>query len=223
MTLERLEAGIHHRFAQRELLTQALTHRSYGLPHNERLEFLGDGILNGVIAASLYRHYPQLNEGELSRLRANLVRQDALVSLALTLNIGDHLLLGDGELKSGGNRRPSMLADALEAVIGAIYVDAGFDTAAGVIEALYEPLLLHADHGIAGKDPKTELQELLQSRRLGLPRYELRGTHGESHAQTFDIECVVTDLGVSGTGSGTSRKAAEQQAAANALEQIKST
>ena len=220
MTLERLEAGIDHRFSRRELLTQALTHRSYGIPHNERLEFLGDGILNGVVAASLYRRFPQLNEGDLSRLRASLVRQDALASLARQLGLGDHLLLGDGEQKSGGNRRPSMLADALEAVFGAVYVDAGFDVAARVIESLYEPLLQHADPGIAGKDSKTELQELLQGRRLGLPQYEMRAARGAAHAQTFDIECVVADLGISGAGSGPSRKVAEQQAAAKVLELI---
>ncbi len=223
MTIDGLEAAIDHRFDRRELLTQALTHRSHSTPHNERLEFLGDGILNCVIAILLYRRFPDNKEGELSRMRASLVKQDALAELAQGLKLGSCLMLGDGEIKSGGSRRPSMLADALEAVIGAIYVDAGFEAAAKVIESLYRPLIERLNPGVDGKDPKTELQELLQGRRLALPTYELRAARGEAHAQTFDIECRVEALGISCFGTGASRKAAEQDAAVKALILVKTT
>lgn len=221
MTPDGLELAIGHRFARRELLAQALTHRSHSTPHNERLEFLGDSILNCSIAALLYRNFPVLKEGELSRLRASLVKQDALAEVASGLALGDCLRLGEGELKSGGNRRPSTLADALEAVFGAVFLDAGFDVAAKVIEQLYQPLLERVDPIAAGKDAKTELQEYLQARRLGLPRYELRATRGEAHAQQFDVECQVPELGISTTGAGPSRRIAEQEAAQRALEQTK--
>ena len=222
-SLESLEHAISHRFVRRELLALALTHRSHSSPHNERLEFLGDSILNCAIAALLYRNFPQLKEGDLSRLRASLVKQDALAEVAQTLHLGNYLHLGDGEIKSGGNRRPSTLADALEAVLGAVYIDAGFNAAANVIETLYQPLLQQVDPDIAGRDPKTELQELLQARRLDLPRYELRSTQGEAHAQKFNIECVIVSLGISCKGSGTSRRAAEQDAARQALTMAKAT
>ena len=216
-TLESLEHAIGHRFVRRELLAQALTHRSHSTPHNERLEFLGDSILNCAIAALLYRLFPQLKEGDLSRLRASLVRQDALAEVAQGLNLGSYLQLGDGEIKSGGNRRPSTLADALEAVFGAVYIDAGFNAAANVIESLYQSLLQQVDPDLAGRDPKTELQELLQAKRLDLPRYELRSTQGEAHAQMFNVECVIAGLGISCKGAGSSRRAAEQEAARQAL------
>lgn len=221
MTPDSLEHAIGHRFAHRELLAQALIHRSHSTPHNERLEFLGDSVLNCSVAALLYRSFPTLKEGELSRLRASLVKQDALAEVAMGLKLGDYLKFGEGERKSGGNRRPSTLADALEAVFGAIYLDAGFDAAARVIESLYQPLLRRIDPSAAGKDAKTELQEYLQGRRLDLPRYELRATRGEAHAQQFDVDCLIPDLGIVTTGTGPSRRIAEQEAARHALEQTK--
>lgn len=217
MSAQRLEAALGHSFGRPELLRQALTHRSFGSPHNERLEFLGDSVLNCVIAGALFRNFGDLKEGELSRLRASLVRQETLAGIARGLALGDFLRLGEGELKSGGAQRPSILADALEAIFGAIHVDAGFDAARNVIETLYQPALARIDPGAAGKDPKTALQELLQGRRLQLPRYVLLATRGEAHAQEFEVECEVPELGVRTTGVGASRRIAEQQAAERAI------
>jgi ribonuclease III len=220
-TLENLERAIGHRFTHRELLAQALTHRSYGTPHNERLEFLGDSVLNCSVASMLYQKFPALKEGELTRLRASLVKQGALAEVALRLNLGSFIKFGDGEIKSGGDRRPSTLADALEAIFGAIYLDAGFDIAAMVVEALYLPLLAQLDPGVSGKDAKTELQEYLQGRRMALPRYELRTTHGEAHAQQFDVACLIAEMAISTSGSGPSRRIAEQVAARHALDLVR--
>lgn len=221
MKAQRLEAALGHGFGRPELLRQALTHRSFGSPHNERLEFLGDSILNCVIAGALYASFGGLKEGELSRLRASLVRQETLADIARGLSLGDFLQLGEGELKSGGAGRPSILADALEAIFGAIYVDAGFDAAQSVIERLYQSSMTRIDASDAGKDPKTALQEILQSRHLPLPRYTLLATRGEAHAQQFDMECVIPELDIRSTGSGGSRRIAEQQAAQRALAEIK--
>jgi ribonuclease-3 len=218
MKLDSLERKLGHRFAGRELLLQALTHRSHSSSHNERLEFVGDGVLNCVIASLLYRRYAELREGDLSRLRASLVRQEALAGIAGDLGIGDDLRLGEGELKSGGARRPSMLADALEALFGAIFLDAGYEVTAVAIERLYEPLLAGLSAGAAARDPKTALQEYLQGRRLALPKYTLCATRGEAHAQEFDVECSVAELGICCQGSGLSRRTAEQAAARRALE-----
>ena len=216
-----LEAALGHRFGRPELLRQALTHRSFGCPHNERLEFLGDSVLNCAVAAYLHQRFADLKEGELSRLRASLVRQETLADIAQSLALGDFLRLGEGELKSGGTRRPSMLADALEAIFGAIYVDAGFDAARAVIEHLYAPAASRIDPNDDGKDPKTALQEILQGRHLPLPRYGFLATHGEAHVQQFEVECVIPDLGVRSTGTGGSRRIAEQQAAQRAIAEIK--
>ncbi|TRZ90700.1 MAG: ribonuclease III [Rhodocyclaceae bacterium] len=216
-----LEAALGHAFGRPELLRQALTHRSFGSPHNERLEFLGDSVLNCAVAGYLYQRFADLKEGELSRLRANLVRQETLAEIAQSLALGEFLRLGEGELKSGGARRPSILADALEAIVGAIYVDSGFGAAQAVIERLYEPALTRIDPNDTGKDPKTALQELLQGRHLPLPRYSLLATHGEAHAQEFEMECVIPDLGIRSTGTGGSRRIAEQQAAQRAIAEIK--
>ncbi|MCK9389402.1 MAG: ribonuclease III [Sulfuritalea sp.] len=221
MKPQALEAALGHVFGRSELLRQALTHRSFGTPHNERLEFLGDSVLNCVVAAYLYQRFAGMKEGELSRLRASLVRQEALADIANKLTLGDCLQLGEGELKSGGAKRPSILADALEAIFGAIHVDAGFDAARIVIERLYEPAMTRIDSNGAGKDPKTALQEILQGRHLPLPRYGLLATHGEAHVQEFEVECVIGDLGVRSTGTGSSRRIAEQQAAQRALAAIK--
>jgi ribonuclease-3 len=221
MNAQRLEAALGHGFGRPELLRQALTHRSFGSPHNERLEFLGDSVLNCVIAAALYETFGDLREGELSRLRASLVRQETLAEIARGLELGDYLRLGEGELKSGGSKRPSILADALEAIFGAIEVDAGFGAARGVIERLYRPSMARIEPGDAGKDPKTALQEILQARHLALPRYALLATRGEAHAQEFEMECEIPELGIRSTGSGGSRRIAEQQAAQRALAEIK--
>jgi len=213
----RLETALGHRFGNAELLRQALTHRSHSSPHNERLEFLGDAVLNCVVASLLYQRFASLREGDLSRQRANLVRQEALAQVAQSLALGDHLRLGEGELKSGGYQRPSILADALEAIIGAIYIDAGFDAVRGVIERLLQPLVEQLDPRDSGKDPKTALQELLQAQRQPLPHYALLATRGEAHAQEFEIECAIPSLSIRALGGGSSRRAAEQAAAREAL------
>jgi ribonuclease-3 len=214
----RLEQALGYRFVRPELFRQALTHRSHGTPHNERLEFLGDSVLNCIVATLLFERFSNLREGELSRQRANLVRQDTLADIAQSLRLGDLLRLGEGELKSGGFRRPSILADGLEAVFGAIYLDGGFGAVRSVIETLYRSLIAQVDPKASGKDAKTELQELLQARKLPLPLYSLIATRGEAHAQEFEIECAIPNLGISVSGSGTSRRNAEQAAARNAIE-----
>ncbi len=220
MKLQRLEAALGHDFARPELLRQALTHRSFGSPNNEQLEFLGDSVLDCAISARLCLRFPALREGELSRLRANLVRQESLADIALGLELGNYLRLGEGEVKSGGARRPSILADALEALIGAVYLDAGFEPARVMVERLYQAALDRIDPEKPGKDPKTALQEILQSRHLPLPRYQLLATRGEAHAQEFEVECAVPELGVRSTGTGASRRIAEQQAAERAIARI---
>lgn len=220
MTTHRLEQALGHRFSDPSLLLTALTHRSHSSPHNERLEFLGDSILNCVIARQLFDRFPALPEGDLSRLRANLVRQDSLHQLALALSLGQYLRLGEGEQKSGGSQRPSILADTLEALFGAIWQDAGFDAASAVIARLYTDLLAAIAPGQPIKDAKTRLQEYLQGRRLGLPKYALSGTEGQAHAQQFNVTCEIDALRIRTEGSGASRRAAEQMAAQRALERL---
>jgi ribonuclease-3 len=207
-----------HQFENPELLRQALTHRSHSAPHNERLEFLGDGVLNCVIAAELFRRFPQLAEGDLSRLRASLVNQHCLFEIAQQIDLGAQLRLGEGELKSGGARRPSMLADALEAVIGAVFIDGGFEAARAVVLRLFEQPLGAADPLTLGKDAKTRLQEFLQARRVSLPQYAVVSTAGEAHEQIFRIECVIPELNIRTEGEGTSRRGAEQVAASRAYD-----
>ena len=216
MLNQRLQQALGYTFARSDLLTQALTHRSYGALNNERLEFLGDSILNCTVARALYDAFPELPEGSLSRLRANLVRQETLADIAFTLKLGESLRLGEGELKSGGFRRPSILADALESLFGAIFLDAGFEAAQRVVRGLFDPLVAKIDPRASGKDPKTELQEMLQSRRLPLPDYRLVGTQGEAHDQSFIVECVLAKPVLSTRGIGKSRRAAEQEAARQA-------
>jgi len=215
-----LQERLGHRFRDARLLVQALTHRSHSTPHNERLEFLGDGVLNCIVAAELYTRFANLREGELSRLRASLVREQRLHELAAGLALGDHLRLGEGELKSGGFRRPSILADALEAVIGAVYLDGGFEAAREVVVRLYRPLLETLDVKGAEKDPKTQLQEWLQSRKYALPQYSVIATRGAAHDQRFEVECVVRELDLRTVGTGTSRRLAEQEAARMAFERL---
>lgn len=220
MDQERVQQRIGYRFSEPRLLAQALTHRSHGAQHNERLEFLGDGVLNCVIAAELFERFGELAEGELSRLRAHLVRQHALHGIAQTLGLGEHLKLGEGEVKSGGASRPSILADAFEALVGAIFLDGGFEAAREAVRRAYRPLLADLDPQALGKDPKTLLQELLQAKRIPLPQYSVLMTRGAAHAQSFEVECLIPELSVRTTGSGSSRRTAEQEAAMRAFEQI---
>lgn len=221
MDRRRLQESIGYGFSRAELLAQALTHRSHGVPHNERLEFLGDSVLNCVIAAELFERFGKLPEGDLSRLRAQLVRQEALHQLAQTLTLGDYLRLGEGELKSGGFARPSILADAFEALIGAVFLDGGFLAVRKTIVLLYEPLLADLDPNALAKDPKTLLQELLQARKIALPKYTVVAARGAAHSQNFEVECLIPELSLRTTGSGSSRRTAEQEAARRAFEQIR--
>lgn len=213
---------IGYQFKQPALLQKALTHRSYSGVHNERLEFLGDSVLNCVIAKYLFERYPELPEGQLSRLRSNLVNQQTLAVLAQQIDLGKCLLLGDGERKSAGYRRPSILADALEALFGGIFMDAGFAAAEQVILKLYIPLLATTDIQTLGKDAKTLLQECLQARKLAVPKYSVVSIHGEAHAQTFEVECEIEKLAIVTHGSGSSRRIAEQMAAEAAYKKISS-
>jgi ribonuclease-3 len=212
-----LPLALDHAFRNPDLLRQALTHRSYGAAHNERLEFVGDAVLNCAIGLALYQQFPGLPEGDLSRLRAHLVNRDTLARVARGLGLGASLRLGEGEQKSGGAERGSILADALEAVFGAVAVDAGFAAAEAVIGSVFAELLRNADPDVLGKDPKTRLQEWLQSRRLPVPEYVVVATHGEAHAQQFSVECRITALTIAAPGIGSSRRAAEQDAALEAL------
>ncbi|TAM52903.1 MAG: ribonuclease III [Paraburkholderia sp.] len=220
MPLSPLESRLRYEFRNAELLRQALTHRSHSASHNERLEFLGDSVLNCAVAALLYQRFGKLDEGDLSRVRANLVKQQSLYEIAQALNISDSLRLGEGELRSGGFRRPSILADAFEAILGAIFVDGGFDVAQTVIKRLYVPILDHIDPRTLGKDAKTLLQEYLQGHKIALPTYTVVATHGAAHNQQFEVECTVPKLDVKVSGSGASRRAAEQAAAKKALDEV---
>lgn len=213
MDPERFSASIGYRFRDPHLLERALTHRSFSTVHNERLEFLGDSVVNCAVALALYRKFPQLSEGDLSRLRASLVSQPSLAAIATAHGFGPHLRLGEGEMRSGGAQRPSMLADAVEAVVGAAFLDGGFDAADAVVQALFGAALANIDPATTGKDPKTLLQEYLQSRRIPLPRYAVLAIEGEAHDQMFHVECEIAQLGVRCEGRGTSRRAAEQEAA----------
>jgi ribonuclease III len=216
-----LQQRIGHSFANAAILARALTHRSFSADHNERLEFLGDSVLNLAVSALLYQALDTLPEGELSRVRANLVKQDTLHQLALDLGLSGLIRLGEGELKSGGAKRPSILADALEALIGAVYMDAGFEVAAKLVRHLYEKVQINPQMQAAAKDPKTELQEWLQGRKMHLPQYTVVGTTGAAHKQTFEVECVITELGRSERGLGGSRRAAEQAAATALLQSMR--
>jgi ribonuclease-3 len=218
--LAALERSLGHRFRDAALARQALTHRSFGSPNNERLEFLGDSLLNCAVATLLYERFPNRPEGELSRLRSRLVSQAALCEVAARLGLGERLRLGEGELKSGGFRRPSILADALEALLGAVYLDAGFEAVRSAVERLLAAELAAAGERPVDKDPKTALQEALQARRLALPRYAVTAVEGEAHAQAFQVACRIEELGIAVTGRGSSRRAAEQDAAAAALAEI---
>ncbi len=215
-----LRDRLGYAFRRPELLAQALTHRSHGAAHNERLEFIGDAVLNCVVAAHVYARFPLIPEGDLSRIRAHLVNGDTLARLGAALDLGSEIRLGEGELRSGGAGRPSIVADALEAVFGAVFVDGGFEAARSVIDKVFAGEFAALDPAALGKDPKTRLQEWLQARRVAVPEYVVIATVGEAHAQTFTVECRVTALGVALPGTGTSRRAAEQAAAAAAYARL---
>ena len=222
MAAARTSDRIGHRFDAPQLLAQALTHRSAGAPHNERLEFLGDALVNLVVAEALYTRWPRADEGALTRARAELVRESALAAIARELDLGSRLTLGPGELKSGGHRRDSILADALEAIVAAVYLDSGFDHCRDVVLPWFEPALaaMPPPHKV-GKDAKTRLQEWLQARQQPLPVYTLEAEHGEEHARSFRVRCELPGRpGISAEGDGGSRRAAEQAAAEKVLGQL---
>jgi ribonuclease III len=219
--LAALQHRLQHEFADSKLLAQALTHRSFSADHNERIEFLGDSVLNLAVAAMLYEQLGSLPEGDLSRVRANLVKQDTLHQLAVVLGLPSLMRLGEGEAKSGGQKRPSILADALEAVIGAVYLDAGFAKADELVRRLFKDVAINPQMPAIGKDPKTELQEWLQGRKMNLPIYRVVGTMGAAHKQTFDVECEISEYGRTERGIGGSRRAGEQAAAAAMLMFVK--
>lgn len=216
-----LQTRLQHTFADPQRLTLALTHRSFGTGHNERLEFLGDSVLNLAVSKMIYTALYDLPEGDLSRVRANLVKQDTLHRLAVDLGLEGMVRLGEGEMRSGGQQRPSILADALEAVIGAVFLDAGFDAAQALVFRLFDKVDMSPTMVAAAKDPKTELQEWLQARRWQLPMYRVVGTTGAAHQQTFDVECEVPELKQSQRGIGSSRRSGEQAAALAMLQWLK--
>lgn len=218
-----LQARLGHAFSDPALLQRALTHRSFGAAHNERLEFLGDAVLSLAISSLLYRQFGDSAEGDLTRVRAHLVREDSLHRLALTLRLPEVLRLSDGEARGGGAQRPSILADAAEAVLGAVYLDAGFDAALAVVTRLLGEQIEAIEADSFGKDPKTELQEWLQARRVAVPAYRIVATRGQAHAQTFEVECAVPALRLAERGEGRSRRAAEQQAARRMLATLKAS
>jgi ribonuclease-3 len=221
-TLAALQGRLRHTFANGRLLQLALTHRSFSADHNERLEFLGDSVLNLAVSHLLYERLSALPEGDLSRVRANLVKQETLHQIAVKLGLSPLLSLGEGETRSGGAKRPSILADALEAVIGAVYLDAGYEPAQALVRRLYDEVEINPRMDAASKDAKTELQEWLQGHRMKLPLYRVAATLGAAHQQTFDVECEVPEMGLRERGIGGSRRAGEQAAAAAMLTRLKS-
>ena len=219
--LEALQQRLGHRFQRPELLARALTHRSFGADHNERLEFLGDAVLSLAVSSLLYERYAGSDEGDLTRIRAHLVREDSLHKLGLTMGLPDVLRLSDGEARGGGAQRPSILADAVEAVLGAAFVDGGYEAAVGIVQRLLgETIASVGGSGDWAKDPKTALQEWLQGRRLAVPTYRIVATLGQAHAQTFEVECAVPALDAAELGQGRSRRAAEQEAARRLLHRL---
>lgn len=221
-SLSELQDRLQHIFKDESLLVRALTHRSFSATHYERLEFLGDSVLGLAISDLIYERLENVSEGDLSRVRANLVKQDTLHKIALEMGLPDLIRLGEGELRSGGQKRASILADALEAIIGAVYLDAGFLAARTLVHRLFAAIDINPAMEAIGKDPKTELQEWLQARKYRLPLYRVVGTVGAAHKQTFDVECEISELHLVERGIGSSRRAGEQAAAAAMLQNINS-
>jgi ribonuclease III len=221
--LDALQTRIGHAFSQPALLHRALTHRSSGNEHNERLEFLGDAVLNMAVSALLYQRFGGSDEGDLTRVRAHLVREESLHRAALGLGLPAVVRLSDGEMRGGGAQRASILADALEAIIGAVFLDGGYEPAHEVVRRLFGELINSTEVDSWSKDPKTELQEWLQARRIAVPAYRIATTRGQAHAQTFEVECAVSALGLAERGEGRSRRSAEQQAARRLLDLLKAS
>ena len=221
--LQALQQRLGHAFAQPGLLRRALTHRSFGADHNERLEFLGDAVLSVAISSLLFERFGGSDEGDLTRIRAHLVREDSLHRVALQLGLPEVLRLSDGEARGGGAQRPSILADALEALIGATFVDGGFSQAQALVERLFGEVIATTDFEAWSKDAKTELQEWLQARRLPVPVYRISATRGQAHAQTFEVECLVPALNLVESGEGRSRRVAEQEAARRMIDSLKAS
>lgn len=222
-SLDTLQSRLGYRFADGALLARALTHRSWGADHNERLEFLGDAVLSLAISSQLFERFAGCDEGELTRVRAHLVREDSLHRVALALGLPDVIRISEGEARGGGAQRPSILADALEAIIGAAFLDGGYEPAQAIVRRLFGDIIATTDIETWSKDAKTELQEWLQARRLPVPAYRIAATRGQAHAQTFEVECAVPTLGLTHTGVGRSRRAAEQEAARRMLDMLKSS
>jgi len=218
---DELQRRLGHRFGQPELLARALTHRSVGADHNERLEFLGDAVLSLAVSSLLFDRFAGSDEGDLTRVRAHLVREDSLHRVALLIGLPDVVRLSEGEARGGGAQRASILADALEALIGAVFLDGGFDAARGLVQRFFGEVIASTEIGGWAKDAKTELQEWLQARRLPVPTYRIVATRGQAHAQTFEVECQVPALGLVQTGEGRSRRQAEQEAAGRMLDALK--
>ena len=221
--LDALQRRIGYRFSDAQLLSRALTHRSFGADHNERLEFLGDAVLSLAVSSLLFERFAGSDEGDLTRVRAHLVREDSLHRVAVLLGLPEVLNLGEGEARGGGAQRASILADALEAVLGATFLDGGFDAASELVRGLFGEVIQTTDVASWSKDAKTELQEWLQARRLPVPTYRISATRGQAHAQTFEVECVVPALNLIETGEGRSRRVAEQEAARRMLEALKAS
>ena len=221
--LSALQTRLGHRFAEEALLERALRHRSFGADHNERLEFLGDAVLSLAISSLLFERFAGSDEGDLTRVRAHLVREDSLHKVALSLGLPEVLRLSEGEARGGGAQRVSILADALEAVIGATFLDGGFDAARTLVQRMFGEIIDNTEIGNWSKDAKTELQEWLQARRLPVPTYRISATRGQAHAQTFEVECSVPALNLTHSGEGRSRRLAEQEAARRMLDALKAT
>ncbi len=220
---EALQRRLGYRFVQIGLLSRALTHRSFGADHNERLEFLGDAVLNVAVSSLLYERFSGSDEGDLTRVRAHLVREDSLHRVALMLGLPEVMRLSDGETRGGGAQRASILADAVEAIIGAVHLDGGYGAALELVRSLFGEVIHATEADSWTKDAKTELQEWLQARRMAVPVYRIMATRGEKHAQTFDVECAVPTLALAERGEGRSRRLAEQEAARRLLDVLKAS
>ena len=221
--LDALQKRLGHTFSEQALLTRALTHRSFGTDHNERLEFLGDAVLNLAVSSLLYERFGGSDEGDLTRVRAHLVREESLHRTALALGLPDVMRLSEGEARGGGARRPSILADAVEALIGAVYLDGGFERSFALVRRLFGDVITAGEAHTWSKDAKTELQEWLQARRIAVPTYRIVGTTGQAHAQIFEVECAIPSLSLAESGRGRSRRAAEQEAAGRLLDALKAS